>query len=288
MAAPRLSIITAVHHRRDLLQAMLQSLEANTDLRHAEVILIDDASDPETAAFLDSLAGRHRVLRNRDNLGFAASNNLGIEAAQGETLAFLNSDLELAPGWLEPMLSLLDSQPNIGVVGNIQFNFRTGLIDHAGIFFDLEGMPTHARKNRGRLPSGPCRERSAATAACLVARRDLIRSVNGFDTAYRNGMEDVDLCLRLKQMGKRHFVSHLSRVRHHVSSSPGRHKHNDRNTEIYRQRWPSYAKTLGATEWPAGYLERYARHWWRMEPGKFLRAVCLLVRARLGGAQRAY
>lgn len=281
MAQPNITFITAVHNRHDLLQAMLDSLSQTVDLQAAEVILIDDASDPSAASELPHLAEDFLLLRNDTNLGFAASNNLAAAHATSDTLAFLNSDLVLQPGWLEPMLELLHGSENVGLVGNIQLNHRTGLIDHAGIFFDLEGMPTHARKNRRRLPSGDFRERNALTAACMLVRRSTFKQAKGFDTAYRNGMEDVDLCLRLKQAGMRHLVSHRSIVRHHVSASPGRHQHNDRNTEIYRQRWSAFARQLGQKEWPAAYLERYARHWWRMEPRKALLALALLARQHL-------
>src|SRR5690606_35019352 len=110
-----------------------------------------------------------------------ASNNRAVSAATGETVILLNNDLQLLPGWWEPMLDLLERLPDAGAIGNIQRNFSTGLIDHAGVFFDLEGMPTHAHKNRANPPRGQWKERNAVTAACLAMRRNLFLKIGGFD-----------------------------------------------------------------------------------------------------------
>jgi len=281
MNAPRLSFLIALRDCLPLTRAMLRSLEACTDLSKAEVALVDDASADGTPEFLETLPSeRYRCLRNASSEGYAAANNRAAAATSGEILVLLNNDLELALGWLPPMLELLESQPKAGMVGNVHLNWRTGLVDHAGIFFDLEGMPTHARKTRKRPPRGPWSERSAVSAACVALRREVFERSGGFDTGYRNGMEDVDLCVRLKEMGYRHFVSHRSVVRHHVSSSPGRHDSNARNSARFRARWSAVTRAYGAREWPFEYLARYARFWWRMEPAKAARALFMLAKGK--------
>ncbi|MEM9159356.1 MAG: glycosyltransferase family 2 protein [Verrucomicrobiota bacterium] len=260
-----LSFITAIYNCLDLTKAMLQTLEATVDLSKHEVILVDDASEPETANYLSTLSSPYRVVTNPTNEGFAYSNNRAAHKAKGDVLIFLNNDLELSPKWLEPMLDLLENAPQAGLIGNVQRNHATGLIDHAGIFFDLEGMPTHARKNRNSLPSCSHQERNAVTAACVAIKRSTFIDHGGFSQDYRNGMEDVDFSLRLKQAGYRHYVSYQSVIRHHISVSPGRHEHNDANAQVYRRIWPNYAKTLGQKEWHREYLARYARHWWKFD-----------------------
>lgn len=261
----------------ELSKAMLASLEKTVDLHEHEVILVDDASNDGTPEFLSSLKNRYRVFRNEQNGGFAVSNNLGAKQAKGDILVFLNNDLVLLPNWLQPMLDLIQSQKDVGTVGNIQLNFETRLVDHAGIFFDLEGMPTHARKTRKRLPRGDWLERNAVTAACLMISKAKFQEMNGFDEDYRNGMEDVDLSVRMKRKGYRHFVSHKSVILHHISKSPGRHKNNEKNSDLFRKRWSAYTKTFGVSEWPKEYLRRYARYWWRMEPRKFAQALAMLL-----------
>ncbi|MBT5170118.1 MAG: glycosyltransferase family 2 protein [Opitutales bacterium] len=277
MHEPRISFIVAVHNCLDLTRSMIRSLEDTVDLSKCEVILIDDASGPDTAKYVQTLKAPYNTLRNETNLGFSASNNKAAHHATGTYLVFLNNDLEFAPGWLEPMLELECRLPKIGAIGNIQKNFQTGLIDHAGIFFDPNGMPTHAWKNRKKLPKGDWKERSAITAACLLMKRSLFEEMNGFDESYRNGMEDVDLCLRLRIAGYRLIVSHKSVIRHHISSSPGRHEHNDRNSELFRQQWSNSMRKTGIQEWPEEYFHRYARYWWRMNPRLAWKALFMLL-----------
>lgn len=259
---------------------MLSSLEATVELAAHQLVLIDDASSDSTPSFLDTLEGRENItlLRNTENLGFAASNNKAAAAARYPILVFINNDLEFSENWLEPMLTALETSTTPGAVGNVQRNFASGLIDHAGIFFNLEGLPSHAHKNRRNPPQGSILERNAVTAACLAIRKDAFERVGSFDEAYRNGCEDVDLCLKLKQQGFRNYVALRSEIRHHVSSSPGRNLHNERNTEIFRKRWANYAAPLGRHEWPREYFHRYARYWWRMNPPLAMKALILLAR----------
>ncbi|MBD5779237.1 glycosyltransferase family 2 protein [Pelagicoccus sp. NFK12] len=281
MSSPQVTFVSSLHDCLSYTQAMLRSLEASVDLARHQLVLIDDASSDGTSDFLDSLENRPEItiLRNSENLGFAASNNKAAAAARHPILVFINNDLEFSEGWLAPMLEALSHAPQAGAVGNVQRNFATGLVDHAGIFFDLDGLPTHAHKNRRQPPRGKLLERNAVTAACLAIRAETFRSVGGFDESYRNGCEDVDLCMKLKKAGYRLYVALDSVIRHHISISPGRNRHNDRNTETFRRRWSSYSRQLGEKEWPREYFRRYARYWWRMNPK--LAAKALLMRAGL-------
>lgn len=262
---------------------MIDSLFEHTCLEDRELILVDDASTDGTPEYMKSIEGRPIVLTNEANRGFAKSNNRAARRAAGRYLVFLNNDLELSANWLEPLIELHESEDNVGAVGNIQRNFETGLVDHAGIFFDLEGMPTHAWKNRKGLPPKAYRERNAITAACILIERSLFLGLGGFDEAYRNGMEDVDLCVRIRAGGHRLFVSHQSVIRHHISRSPGRHRFNDENSKLFRKRWSRYTARFGAQEWPAEYFHRYARYWWRMNPRLALKALSLLFANRRRG-----
>ena len=115
-----------------------------------------------------------------------------------------------------------------------------------------------------------------STAACMLMRRSLFESMGGFDESYRNGMEDVDLCVRLREAGYRLVVAHNSVIRHHISSSPGRHDHNDRNSELFRKRWSNTMSEPGKNEWAREYFHRYARYWWRMDPALAWKALIML------------
>ena len=276
---PEVSIITALHNCVDLTQKYIESLRATMGSVDWELVLVDDASSDGTAEYLDSLADDPRIhtIRNEQNQGYSASNNIGAKHAKGEYLAFLNNDLVLTEGWFGAMMAVMKGVENPGIVGNIQINPRTGLIDHAGVFFGLDGMPRQARKNRKCFPICEYTEWNAVTAACMLIKASVFHEVGGFDEDYRNGFEDIDLCVKLRQKGYRHYVANQSRILHYVSVSPGRHRNNDANSDLFEERWTAYTRDWGKLEWAPEYIQRYARHWWRFNLRKFLLAQRMLI-----------
>ncbi len=278
-ADPELSVVTALYNCLDYTKAYLASLEETLDGVgiHYEVILVDDGSSDGTREFLATLGGPYRVILNAENLGYAGANNRGVQAAKGEVLALLNNDLVLTGRWLEPMLKGLETLPEAGIVGNIQMSTSTGLVDHAGVFFDRNGRPAHARKGRKAIPKGEFREWYAVTAACIVLRKSVFEEIGGFDEGYRNGTEDIDLCVRLRKAGYKHYVANTSIIQHHVSVSPGRVVHDDANMDRFVEKWQATTIEWGKREWAREYLQRYARRWWRYNFTKFWKAIWLLI-----------
>src|SRR5687768_7259087 len=190
---------------------MLASLQATlpAGLTH-EIIYVDDGSTDGTRAWLQSLAGPpFRVLLNERNLGYAIGNNRGAAIARGEFLVLLNNDLVLLPGWLEPMLAAHAALgARAGVIGNVQRDAKTGEIDHAGLVVNVTGKPVHARTLPSRWARffNPQGEVPAVTGACLLIERALWQQLGGFDEAYVNGGEDIDLCFRARASGRINVV----------------------------------------------------------------------------------
>ena len=145
MAKIEISFITPLYNCLAYTKEYLASLsETVTDIPY-EIILVDDLSTDGTCEFVKTLSDPPcRVFLNQSNLGFAKSSNIGARHANGKYLCFLNNDLILKSGWLEPMYELARSERDIGAVGNIQLEPESGLIHHAGVFFDWEG-PAAAR-----------------------------------------------------------------------------------------------------------------------------------------------
>jgi GT2 family glycosyltransferase len=265
----RLSILTPLFnclpHTQAMLASLRPSLPASLDW---ELIFVDDASTDGTRDWLGTLAGdqRIRVLLQPENVGFAAANNRAAAAATGDILALLNNDLELAPGWLEPMLAALDSRPDAALVGNVQ-RTPAGAIHHTGIFINAHGKPEHDRRlpeardggagflvrrglGEGGTPAtNAIRDVVITTAACALIRREIFTRLHGFDEAFRNGHEDVDLCLRARAAGLRNYVALDSNVVHHVSASPGRGRHKILNAARSMNRWRTILPDLAGEAW---------------------------------------
>lgn len=239
-----------------------------------EVIFVDDGSTDGTREWLARLAGpRIKLLLNPVNLGFAAANNRAAAVATGDFLVFLNNDLVLEPGWLEPMLAAA-GRPGTGFVGNRQYSTVTGALDHRGVYFDVLGRPLHDRRGWRPTALRACSRYPAVTAACCAIAAGVFRQHGGFDPDFRNGYEDIDLCLRLGRCGYRHYVANRSRVRHHVSASPGRHADETPNWRRFHARWgpPPTARLSGQA-----YLRRYWRRPWRFNVAKLILALARLL-----------
>jgi GT2 family glycosyltransferase len=264
-------------------------LLANPPSEPWEIIWIDDCSTDGTREWLKSIeSGNCRVIFNETNKGYATNNNRGASLARGDTLIFLNNDLELEEGWLEPLLESLDRVEKVGVVGNIQVQHSTGLIDHAGVWFDLAGCPGHLHK--GEQPESLIGNGSfskAVTAACWATRKKTFDEVGGFDTTFRNGAEDIDLCLKLHQRGYRHWVDYRSQVRHHVSASPGRKLMDTKNQAIFLKRWGELTSQFGQEDWPREYLKRILKHPTQINATKTLDALLRFVHLKSGSSNWA-
>ncbi|BET69636.1 hypothetical protein ASA1KI_45540 [Opitutales bacterium ASA1] len=235
-----LTFVTPVHNRWDLAGSLLADVgrQSGGPAPPAEIFVVDDASGPETRAELEALPAGFTVLRNETNLGFAASVNRAVRQATAPVVVLLNSDLELPDGWLEPMLEALNGHPEAFCVGNVQTAVSDGAIDHAGVVFLANGHPMHHRESAGAVETSTTTlEFPAATAACWVFRRDVFLALGGFDERFRNGFEDIDLCLRARTRGWKTLVAGRSVIRHHVASSPGRHAREDANRHHFLERW---------------------------------------------------
>jgi GT2 family glycosyltransferase len=232
-----LSILIPVYNCWDLTQACLESLREHPPALEFEVIIVDDGSTDETRTELAKLVAPYRIFCNEENRGFSANNNFAAKEALGEVLCLLNNDTELTPGWWEPLWETLHLAPRAGVVGNIQFRSSTGEVDHAGVYISNTLEMLHWRKIPETAPGDRWLEWPCVTAACCLIRRDLFFQVGQFDTTYRNGYEDMDLCLKAWKAGYRNYVALESRIFHHVSSSPGRSDHNQPNFWHYQDRW---------------------------------------------------
>lgn len=237
----QVSFIIPLFNNLALTRACVESLQATLPpgLTH-EIILVDDGSTDGTRAWLATLGGPFRVVLNERNLGYAGANNRGIQTARGDFLALLNNDLVLLPRWLEPMFHAHRTlRGRAGLIGNVQIEARTGVVDHTGIVVNAQGKPVHDRTPPSPLARvfSPVRLVPAVTGACVLVERALWQQLGGFDEGYLNGGEDVDLCFRAQAVGRANAVALRSVVRHHVSASVGRKARDEENSYRLARRW---------------------------------------------------
>jgi O-antigen biosynthesis protein len=275
----------AVFNRIELTRKCLPTLEASlAGVIDYEVIIVDDLSTDGTRDFLQTLRPPYRVILNDQKGNFAINNNRAASVARGELFCLLNNDTELPAGWLQPMLAALESHPDAGFVGNVQRIPATGRYDHFGVVFPPWHTPIHYGQHLRRAPAFTRREPvtrwSAVTAACCLTRRETFFAAGGFDEAYINGCEDMDLCLRMHRLGLRHYVANTSVILHHKGASPGRKNHNNTNLARFKSLW---ADTLrrdfvprDARRAALSYLRGSLAQPLRINASKFFRSLLVL------------
>lgn len=280
---PKISFIVPIHNRLDCTEPFLKSLLDTVTFDDFELIFINDCSEQDTVDFLNKLDDpRIRVIHNEERSGYAKSMNRAAKHATANILALLNNDLVLTPGWLEPMMECYNNCLKVGAIGNIQKNIKTQAIDHAGILFDAMGLPDHYGKNFPFIFPFKYREFVGVTGACMLIKRELFESMNGFNEKYINGCEDVDLCLRINKAGYRNIVAGKSIIWHHVSASPGRHDKDKQNNKNLLIDWGKITIPSGIKSWPFQYI---VRHWncpWRINGPKLVDAIFRILQLKSG------
>ncbi|WP_456439428.1 glycosyltransferase [Caldithrix abyssi] len=216
---PTVSIIMLTYNALEFTKKCVHSILQNTHIPY-EIIFVDNGSKDGTADYLKSLQAKHdhiRVVFNKKNKGFAAGNNQGARKARGKYLLFLNNDVLVADGWLEELLSALEKDPQIGMVGPIT-NSISGLQRVEKIpYQNDDGFYPFAAKvkdlNRDKITP-----RRRIAGFCLLMPKTLFDRIKGFDESFGTGnFEDDDLCIRVRQQGYAIMV-HEGVFIHHYGS----------------------------------------------------------------------
>ena len=189
------------------------------------------------------------VISLDENLGFAAANNLAAAQSSAEYLAFLNPDLELTEGWLEPLLAALDD-PAVAIAAPVLLN-NDGFIEEAGqvVFSDGGSLAMGGEHWPGGRESYSevmfDRDVDYASAACWVMRRSVFEELGGFSTDYYPAyFEDNDFGQRAQQAG---YVTRLVTTRpvvhHHEGASADRRALAERSRATFESTWAEHLRS---------------------------------------------
>jgi GT2 family glycosyltransferase len=259
----RTSVILVAYGRREVTQACLESLQDALGPalgREVEVVVVDNASPDDTLMLLEAWKDRVTVVALEENRNFSGGCNAGAAVARGEVLLFLNNDTIVGPGAIEA-LTQAALEPGVGAVG-CRLLYPDGTIQHAGVWMCPEPtgvvVPYHLfHHEAGDLPAARvvC-DLDVVTAACLAIRAELFASVGGFDEVYRNGWEDVDLCLKVRVAGQRVVYRGDISIVHDEGATRGRQQGPSDNATIFYARWGAMLEDDGPALgriWGAGF-----------------------------------
>ncbi len=234
------SIIIPVFNNLELTRNCLASIWRHTPADLYELIVVDNGSTDGSGAFFhhQAQAARLRCLSNPVNLGFAKACNQGARAARGELLLFLNNDTLVTPGWLEALVDILRKDPDVAAAG-AKLLYPDDTVQHAGVVFNERGAVYHLYRHFHRDHPAVNKERDfqVVTGACLLIRKTIFMQAGLFDEGFQNGFEDVDLCLRVRQLGYRIRYTPRSVLYHLESKTPGRFAREEENSRLLAKKW---------------------------------------------------
>ena len=222
--APLVSIVSVNFNQPDLTRIMLESLDRLT-YPNWEVLLVDNGSSQGDVRPLKEEFPHIRLFISPDNLGFAGGNNLAFPHCRGKYVLLLNNDTEVDPGFLEPLVQLLEETPDVGVVSPKLFYYdQPDVLQFAGTTrmhpITLRGKKIgNGEKDDGRFDQ--LRETGFANGACMLLRKSLLDQLGGMYEPYFLYYEEHDLCSRIERAGYRIMFHPDSRIWHKVSASTG-------------------------------------------------------------------
>ena len=224
-ALPLVSIITVNYKQTDVTLLLLESLRKST-YPNLEIIVVDNGSGQGIEPILKAQYPEAICITSPDNLGFAGGNNLGIEKSKGKYLFFINNDTEVEPGFLEPMVNLVENNPSIGLISPKIIYFDTDrLIQYAGSTginpFTGRGEKIGSFvKDEGQYNT--TYETGLGHGAAMLIPRSVIQKVGMMPDIFFLYYEEHDWCEAIKRAGYKVFYVGQSLVYHKESVSVGR------------------------------------------------------------------
>jgi len=202
---------------------LLKNTPKPTERLNCFVVVADNASTDGSVEWLEANYPQIDTVVFEKNYGFAGGYNRAFKEIEADYYVLLNSDVEVAPGWIESLSDFMEDNPDVGICQPkvLSLNQRD-TFEYAGAcggFVDALGFPFC----RGRIISNVEKDRGQydepiecfwATGACMMIRSGLYHHLGGLDESFFAHMEEIDLCWRAKLAGHRVWAVPSSTVYH--------------------------------------------------------------------------
>lgn len=222
MSTPRVAIVILNWNGRKLLEQFLPSV-LNTSYANCEIVVADNGSTDDSIKFIEQHYPTIQLIRLPKNLGYAGGYNQALAQISADYYVLLNSDVEVSPNWIEPMVSLLESNKSIGACQPKLLSWKQkdhfeyagaagGWIDSLGYPFAKGRLLDHCEKDHNQYDEpAPI---FWASGAALFIRATTFHSLNGFDAFFFAHQEEIDLCWRAQLAGNKIYSCPASVVWH--------------------------------------------------------------------------
>jgi len=258
-----LAIVIVNYNSRSFLEGCLRSLQGENAGLDIEVWVVDNASQDDSMDMAREKFPHVRLIENEENVGFAAANNRVLRQTEARYALLLNNDVVIRAGALKAMVTFLEENPRVGIVGCRVLNPDGTIQGSARRFPDL----TTAFFGRTSLltklfPDNPITRRNIlslvaqdkpmevdwVSGACLMIRQEVYREIDLLDEGFFMFWEDADWCYRAKEAGWQVYYLPSVEVVHHAGIGGGR-KSKKAIIEFHRSVYRYYRKHISRWAW---------------------------------------
>jgi GT2 family glycosyltransferase len=222
MPTPKVAVVilnwNGLQHLQQFMPSVVASAYANLD-----VVVGDNASTDGSVAFLQGMYPSVRIVENDQNYGFTGGYNRILSQVDADYYVLLNTDVEVTPGWIEPVIAMMEGDERIAAAGpklksyhqKTHFEYAGaagGFMDYFGYLFCRGRIFDVLEEDKGQYDTQS--EVFWVSGAALFIRKELWDAAGGLDETFFAHMEEIDLCWRLKNMGYKIMYSPASTVYH--------------------------------------------------------------------------
>ena len=254
---PLVSILIPNKDHTEDLRRIIESILEKTSYDNYEIVIIENNSvTPEIFEYYDSISKhpRIKVVKYEGTFNYSAINNLGAKSADGEYLILLNNDTEvITRSWIEELL-MYSQRDDVGAVGCMLY-YPDYTIQHAGVVLGLGAHRTAGHSHYGMAKENLgymgrlcyAQNVSAVTGACMMVKKELFDKVGGLSEEFTVALNDVDFCLKLRELGLLNVFTPFAELFHYESASRGTDVTDDaskenaerynKESELFKSKW---------------------------------------------------
>ena len=211
------SIIIVNWNAKNYLKKCIESLQEQT-YQNFKIIFVDNASTDDSVEFVKTNFPKVKIIRNKENLGFAQGNNIGIKESHGEIICLFNPDAVAKSDWLSILVSALESSEKIGAVTGKMFY----LGDEYGknkVFCTWSKIDPYTATPYNFSENEPSSTVDYLTGAAMLLKREVFEKVGFLDPRYFLYFDETDWCARIIRAGYELLYVPNAEVWHKVSGS---------------------------------------------------------------------
>ena len=249
---PLISIVIPNKDHVEDLRRCITSIEKKSTWKNYEIVVVENNSVEQSIRDYYKELGsdpKVKIVTYEGGFNYSRINNVGVKETKGEYLLFLNNDTEvISPDWMEQLL-MYAQRKDVGAVG-AKLYYADNTIQHAGVVIGLGAhrsaghthykMPREHLGYMGRLCYA--QDVTAVTGACLMVKKSIYEEVDGLDESFTISLNDVDLCLKIREKGYLNIFTPFAELYHYESKTRGMeegeklHRY-ERECAHFRDKW---------------------------------------------------